>query len=382
MAFKNPDNTEKAIKEVIDVIVETTNIEKRYIQQKKNSFFDLDSYIADFMKTYSDLKQENAYSQMERERLQYLNDLGGRLQRTVNSTVNQLLSLNSFREKEKEIIPFSESFEDLLVLATEHFCVFSINPTINGNSYTGACISVLTDEIILSNRCKREEDYCTPFKVNFGTFFVHFIYDKDQDGFLVVEAINRRESKKSEEYTHPNICNDELCLGDSYAEVNNFIQTGQFLNAFDIINGVLHEYGITSCYALLESWLEDYKCCRDCGESSIDSDKEFYECCEEDWCEDCVYHCTECGIVTCNRCTGTCRDCGNYICEEHRITCQKCHDHDCPSCIKTCENCGSYYCEHCIETCPDCEDDICSECLEEHREKEHDKEEKEEKDND
>lgn len=100
--------------------------------------------------------------------------------------------------------------------------------------------------------------------------------------------------------THPHVRDDVPCLGDACLPVRNALIEGRLLDAFQLIDRVLHTYNDGSAYVQLEDW--SGAACEECDRIASSDDLSSCDNCGCRLCEDCCYCCDRCSSTYCRSC--------------------------------------------------------------------------------
>lgn len=85
--------------------------------------------------------------------------------------------------------------------------------------------------------------------------------------------------------------------------------------------------------------------------------------CHKNYCEDCLYPCSNCeGIFCCDHCH-LCDKCDNIVCDKCAERCNICGNTFCKDCLNSCDKCGAYCCDDDAASCDTCGSTLCKDCL-------------------
>lgn len=170
-----------------------------------------------------------------------------------------------------------------------------------------------TKEIILWN--SKEEE------LNFGKFKIELSFIKNYDTYrkkfqlydnISAVALNPKPAKSSPHIYHPNVSENNICLGDGDSAVHVAILQGRFSDAIELITNVLNTHS-DSPYLRIDDW--DKLTCGNCCEIMEENEEEL-KCahCMEVGCKRCLPACPNCEDIFHNGCAKYCEACDKYIC--------------------------------------------------------------------
>ncbi|HET6423246.1 MAG TPA: hypothetical protein VFG20_06155 [Planctomycetaceae bacterium] len=179
-------------------------------------------------------------------------------------------------------------------------------------------VTVRTDRIMLDD-------------VDLGPFAIVWSWGNPDDSLRVIAEEPQRPDYP-EDLTHPHVREDELCVGDGQAALDQAFRSGRLFDAFLILRQILKTYNPHSAYASLWRWTG--RVCRGCAGSVSEDESWSCETCGEVFCGDCSQCCDACGDPVCQGCSSLCSDCETRICSRCRAVvdgrrlsvCQACYE--------------------------------------------------------
>lgn len=262
-------------------------------------------------------------------RVRHLEELAKRLREQVEA-----------KKPEPPVAPsFHELLQELQALQNE-FSRVVVNSDL-------AYIDVYTDSISLS------DGDCD---ITFGKFKMRLTLARlaqTSRGPIRAVAVSPNRAADSHSDTHPHVRDDEICLGDAEAAVKIAVRDGRLLDAFMLVNAVLHNYNADSPYTTLGDWEGSGSCCSECG-ARIDEEESYYcDTCERTVCDGCSRCCDQCDLHGCRSCIKRgCQSCREFVCEGCLVSCDSCSNKVCTNCQATFDD--GHYCPKCRATCDEC----------------------------
>lgn len=213
------------------------------------------------------------------------------------------------------------------------------------------------------------------FVIRFDT--EKFIAHNDPLESIRVEAQDPNPAYNKEEIVHPHVSNTLPCWGDAKVPLKKALMDGRIVDAFQIVNALLHTYSEETAFHRLDRWDNSGMVCESCDGECDEEDSYGCECgsvvCHEcsrgchscDWsgCPSCIAQCNDCNRFFCDGCRRKCEQCRNLFCTKCTIKCPSCDKVICDECTNTCACCGSFCCENCVERCDACREYSCSDCM-------------------
>lgn len=181
--------------------------------------------------------------------------------------------------------------------------------------------------------------------VRLGQFEIQLVLDRlgapDHHDALRIVALEPNPASSDERVTHPHVSNESLCTGEASAALHAAIVSGRICDVFLLARSVLENYNPGSPFVSLENW--DGAPCYDCGYCANSDDTFYCECCEHEYCDECISYCRSCDTNLCRGCLTKCSLCDEYICENCLQACRRCAVSACPACL------DDNLCPTCIE---------------------------------
>jgi len=194
------------------------------------------------------------------------------------------------------------------------------------------CVAVETDPIELED-------------IGLGRFEIRVLLNRLAEAVpeaaIRAVALDPHPAGTNSHVTHPHVNDERICPGDAAASLSAALRSGRLCDAFLLVRSVLETYNPNSPYVSLDDW--DGTPCWDCGYPASQDNTFWCECCEHDFCDECISYCHSCDTNLCRGCLSTCARCEEPFCE---------------GCLDPCRECGESCCGQCIE------DGICQPCLE------------------
>lgn len=274
----------------------------------------------------------------------------------------------------------NEIFEQLANLDAARRYIAGSLSSVNSKVYHTNDISVEKIETILSEVKSLKEQYPDTFEIK-GTILSYTTNEitlRDCNGddhelgrFKVslrlgkriynVNALDPNPCAGNSAVVHPHVHGNRMCEGDAAESISFALSEFRLCDFFDMVSGVLNNYGSDNPYERLEDW--EGLPCQSCNDTVSSDDSYYCESCEgSPLCNSCVYHCEGCCRYYCNDCTERCCECRDRFCTDCVKKCEECGDWVCESCVKKCARCDSTYCSSCIKHCDNCEENYCSDC--------------------
>ncbi len=144
-------------------------------------------------------------------------------------------------------------------------------------------------------------------------------------------ALDPHPAASNEGVTHPHVSDEGLCPGDAGAAITTALASGRICDFFTLVRAVLTNYNPDSPYVSLDKW--SGVVCYDCGYVT-GGDVYWCNCCEHDFCEECVSYCRRCEESMCRGCLENCSVCEEPVCQ---------------GCITECPDCGRHLCRNCLD---------------------------------
>jgi len=295
------------------------------------------------------------------------NNLGlasSKIEEKINTAITRILDIVSDYKKRLEFE--KESFDSKYYLAELTAC----NNTFKSLVYEDGYLIVTTSPITLEN-------------IGLGRFEVRVavnLIDSSPNSFLTINALEPNYAGGGENYPHPHVDGDSLCMGEGYSLICDAAQQGRIEDVFNLAINILSNYNRDSPYHSLDEWEgvrcqrcdcsydpEECGCCCEICDRSVCDD--CASCCDSCGCSVCSEHmtisCGACETHSCNRCSENssyCQRCDTTLCEDCATTCQVCDETICEECSKSCDSCGDHICKKHESTCNGCESGLCESC--------------------
>jgi hypothetical protein len=251
------------------------------------------------------------------------NRVGQQLAHHLELTRSQLQRCLDVLSERKPRHPSIRNVYEELRQAQEEFGAFTYDRT-------GRALSVQTDPITL------EGVELGPFEVRLP---LENLTEGDVEAAVRVIALDPNPAAGNEAVTHPHVSDGRLCAGEAAAPLRAALAAGRLCDALLLVRSVLETYNPESPYVSLENW--DGRACYDCGYTS--NEPFWCECCEHDYCDECISFCRSCDTTLCRQCLDSCTRCDEPTCESCLEHCSRCRDTCCPSCLE------GGMCQECLE---------------------------------